>query len=236
MAKKITLFTIVSSVIIYLVLKTLGFQDISYIVRALLLPLVTLMCYQRSLHKKRSYFFMFLIVFSISEIINTTIYFIPDSNFQYYDTAAYIIALFCLIRELFSEIKWGDLFKRFYIYFVFLSIMSSIYLYYFSSVLSYNMTPLEFYLILFKNALLTFIVCLTLINYCYVLNNKTLFLFIGMTGLLFSEVFKIVYVTITDAFLYNLVSSLLLIIAFYFLLKERKKEEVRFKFIESMHL
>ncbi len=90
----------------------------------------------------------------------------------------------------------------------------------------------EFYVEIVYNVVMLLVLSLTLVNYFYRDNIKSLYLFLGSMCIVFSEVIWVAYIYISASTFLNIISTTLYMLSFYFfyiqskLVYEDREEEV----------
>ncbi|MFB9057892.1 hypothetical protein ACFFU9_14190 [Mariniflexile ostreae] len=87
----------------------------------------------------------------------------------------------------------------------------------------------EYFVELIYNIVMLLVLSLSLINYFYMDNKKALLLFIASLCIVFSEVFNIAYLYVTETNMLNSISSALAILAFFFYYQQSGLENERAK-------
>ncbi len=194
---------------------------ISSISKSFIVPLFTLL-YIINVKRKSPYFFGFLILFSVSELmIFAEYYFIdfyPDFDVYYIiGNLLYIFAYILLTLEVCKSLDYKKVFKNYKAHLFILTLLN-VYMVY---VLITIVTPylIGTVLIVFEliyNIIMLLLLTLSLIAYFYNDNIKSLSIFLGSLCIVFSEVIQIAYYYITDQDFLNYISTILFVLAFCF--------------------
>lgn len=218
--------TILIGFVVILAVTFLGLQVfeqlyVSDLVRPFILPLLTL-AYVFRYKDSKSYFFLFLLFFSIAEILGGVIYLDPDNvvldNFQYYTGNLCLISAYIfLILEIYKTIKLNVVLKKYPIHLLVLLALD-IYCVVLVSRVSINSgfmeNNIECIIEVIYNSCIMLLLTVSLLNYLHNDSNKSMSLLIASLCLLFSEVIQVAFYYVKYMSLLEIVSSILLIIAF----------------------
>lgn len=199
-------------------------------VRALSVTLL-LFLYVIRIKNKHPFFFLFLIFFSISEILNYITWVInldltPEVDYFYYiGNTLYILSYLFLIARITIEMNFKKAFFKFPIQIGLLAILGFFFVYFVSDTTKKELTNNEYYLELLYNAVVMFLMAIALVNYMYRDDKKSMNLLIGTICIMFSEVIQLAYFYIAADFnLLNVLCSMFLVFAFlFFYLQSRLK-------------
>jgi hypothetical protein len=219
---------LLSGLIIALTITFIGFQIfqldlVGGIVRALILPLLTVL-YCISGKSKSNYFFYFLLCYSLAEFTGAFSYFayysvIVDDAIYYIGNLAYITAYVFLILEVFKSINFKSVINRFPVHIIILLVLDiySVYLVSEIAVKSDHLSGLLDYSIeIIYNIVVMLLLTVTLINYINRDSKKAMNLLLGSLCIVFSEVMQVAYFYVSDKNIINVTYSVLLIFAFCF--------------------
>ncbi len=220
---KILLGVIIVLTIAFLGFQIFGLQDVGGIVRSLILPLLTVL-YCMSNRCKTSYFFYFLILYSISEFMGVFFPLAENSitidNILYYGgNLLYIAAYFCLSIGVLKTMNLTKIFNRFPIHILILLALDV-----YSIVLvtdtayqsDYLYGIIDYSLELLYNFSVMFLLTVTLINYISRDSKKAMNLLLGAICIVFSEVIQVAYFYVSEKNILSIVYSILLVFAFGF--------------------
>ena len=235
---------ILLGLIIVLAISFIGFQifkleEIAIIVRALILPLLTIL-YYLEVKDKKSYFFYFLLLTSIQEFMGVFSSFSTDnlllSDIMYYGgNTLNIIAYFILFLEILKSMNLKDAINRFPIHIIILLVLD-IYIVIFVSEIAVNSGDLRAidYLIEFSyNTSVMLLLTVTLINYISRDSKKAMNLLIGALCIVVSEVIQVGYFYISEISILSVVYSILLVLAFSFFYIQSSMKYIKEKNYES---
>ncbi|MBT8264985.1 MAG: hypothetical protein KJO41_03730 [Bacteroidia bacterium] len=215
-------------VIITLVVAFLGFrifqqETIADFIRPLLLPLVTIF-YWISGFKKTSYFFFFLLIYSIAEFVGLFYYYMPATdlvdNLMYFGcNLLYILAYIFLIMEVMRTLPVAETFNRFAIHIIILLILDVYCIMLVSDVAIKSESLVTIYdhaLEIVYNAVIMVLLTITLINYLARDSKKAMNLLLGSLCIVFSEVIQVAYFYVSEINILGIVYIVLLVLAFCF--------------------
>ncbi len=216
-------------IIVILTISFIGFQifnqeEIAIILRSLILPILTVY-YCLKTRDEKSYFFYFLLVYSLSEFMGVFSSFANQSafvaNILYYGgNSLYIIAYLILVLEVLKRMQLKEVFSRFPIHIIILLILDVYSVILVSQVLlesDYFVTQsLDYYVMVVYNASIMILLTATFINYLGRDSKKAMNLLLGAICIVFSEVIQIAYFYVSERNVLSVVYSILLVLGFYF--------------------
>tara|TARA_R110002050_G_scaffold74772_5_gene160217 strand:+ start:31417 stop:32109 length:693 start_codon:yes stop_codon:yes gene_type:complete len=187
---------------------------------AVLVPTITL-AYFLYVKEKTLFFSLFLILFSISDLMVLIVNYIPYEIDYFIGNSLYILAYISLFLEVCKSICVVHVLKNFKIHLIVL-IALSFYIVYVLQVIvdPYVGKTNEYYVELIYNIVMLVFLSSSLLNFFYRDNKKSLYLFIGALCIVFSEVIWVAYTYISDKSLLNVISGTLSLLAFYFFYKQ----------------
>lgn len=211
---------------IFLISHVNGNEWLANASRAFIVPLFAVLYFINS-REISTYFSLFLICYSISDLISI-VGFKLNLEWEYYiGNALYIVAYFALAYEILRSINMAHILKHFKIH-VFVLIILNIYVNFVLVKFQPNyFSGTDFTLELFYNIATLILVSVSLLNYFYRDDNKALMLFLGSLSIAVSEVIQIAYYYVidkSDSNLLNVSYSLFLILGFYFYYSQSKLE------------
>ena len=216
------------ALVVVLVATFFGFvvfqQDsLSDYIRPFILPLVTVM-YCASGYSKSTYFFLFLLLYSIAEFFTVTYYNVAlaeqlDNILYYTCNTLYIFAYIFLTIEVLRQMELSTILKKFSVHIIILLILdvycvilvtevavkSGALVYYFDRVLEFT-----------YNVVIMALLTITLVNYLHRDTKKAMSLLIGSLCIVFSEVIQVAYYYVSEINILSIAYNLLLILAFVF--------------------
>lgn len=208
----------------------LGFQVfeleiLSEAVRFPIVPLVTYL-YVISTLDSKSYFFKFLLFYSIGELLGGIgmIYYITPSPYidylQFYGgNICYILAYTCLILEVYKNLELKKVIKRFPVHLIILLALDVYSVIFVSEVAvksGFLQGTLDYAIEIIYNVVIMMLLTITLINYISKDSKKAMNLIIGALCIVFSEVMQVAYFYVADRNILSISYSVLLVMAFCF--------------------
>lgn len=221
--RKILLGFIIVLAIVFIGLQIFNMKEIAGYVRPIILPLL-LISYCLAKRKRSSYFFYFLLFYSITELSSFFTYFARESYFvdslMYYGgNTLYITAYVFLILEIFKSMNFKRTFNRFTTYILILIALDiySIILVTDIAIKSELLYGVYDYLVeIAYNTVIMLLLTITLINYISKYTKKAMNLLLGALCIVFSEVIQVAYYYVSDQNILSIVYSSLLVLAFAF--------------------
>jgi len=221
--RKILLGFIIVLAIVFIGLQVFNMQEIAGYVRPIILPLL-LISYCLAKNERSSYFFYFLLFYSITELSGLFTYFARESYFvnslMYYGgNTLYITAYVFLILEIFKSMNIKRIFNRFTTYILILLALDiySIILVTDIAIKSELLYGVYDYLIeIAYNTVIMLLLTITLINYISKHTKKAMNLLLGALCIVSSEVIQVAYYYVSDQNILSIVYSTLLVLAFSF--------------------
>ncbi|WNH09692.1 hypothetical protein [Thalassobellus suaedae] len=189
---------------------------------ALLVPTITL-AYFLFVKRKTLFFSLFLILFSISDLMVLIDDYIPYKIDYFVGNALYILAYVSLFLKICKSISIIHVLKNFKIHLIVLIALSFYIVYVLQVIIDpYVKMTNEYYVELVYNIVMLVTLSASLLNFFYRDNNKSLYLFIGVLCIVFSEVIWVAYTYVAERNLLNIISGTLSLLAFYFFYKQSK--------------
>ena len=221
--KKILPILTVILALVFIVLEIYEYEEFASFTRFLLLPLLTL-TYYLSKKESTSYFFYFLLFYSVTEVtiylgcfVKRTI--LINYLFYYGGNILYVTSYVFLALEIIKSMKVKQVFKRFKIYIIVLLVLDvySIFLITEIALESDLLNTIYDYLTeLIYNTVIMTLLTITLINYISRHNAKAMYLLLGALCIVISEDMQVAYYYVSDTNILNIAYSVLLVFAFYF--------------------
>lgn len=189
---------------------------------AVLVPIITL-AYFLFVKRKTLFFSLFLILFSISDLMILIVNYVPQEIDYYIGNSLYILAYISLFLEVCKSICVVHVLKNFKIHLIVLIALSFYVVYVLQVIVDpYVAMTNEYYVELIYNIVMLVFLSASLLNFFYRDNKKALYLFIGALCIVFSEVIWVAYTYISAGSLLNVISGTLSLLAFYFFYKQSK--------------
>jgi hypothetical protein len=221
--RKILLGFIIVLAIVFIGLKIFNMQEIAGYVRPIILPLL-LISYCLVKKERSSYFFYFLLFYSITELSGLLSYFaresyVIDSLLYYGGNALYITAYVFLILEIFKSMNIRNIFNRFTTYILIL-VALDIYSIVLVTEIAIKSELLygvyDYFIEIAYNTVIMLLLTITLINYISRHTKKAMNLLLGALCIVFSEVIQVAYFYVSDQNVLSVAYSTLLVLAFSF--------------------
>ncbi|MEJ2113167.1 MAG: hypothetical protein P8X62_05555 [Flavobacteriaceae bacterium] len=206
----------------------------SCITRSFIVPVFTLLYFQNA-KRKSFYFSMFLILYSISELTSLISEYIPYQVDYFMGNGLYIAAYVFLILEVLKSLNFNYVLNNYSIHLIVLGALN-IYIVYVLLKIVYPIVSFsfEFLVELLYNIVMLILLSVSLLNYFYRDDRKSLLMFIGSLCLVFSEVILVAYLYISDKNLLIFSSSILSIMAFYFFYIQASLKNERIKSLANL--
>lgn len=228
---KILLGVILTLVLAFIGFKVFQLDHLAEYLRPFILPLLTIYYYAK--HKdKHSYFFYFLLFFSLSELLSVPFFFIDYTKFT--SDAVYftgnmlcVTAYMFLIFEVCKSINILKLFKRFTLLIIVLLLLDAYTVILVSDVAGngdYIMSIYEYSMEFIYNSVIMLLLTVALLNYLYRDSNKAMTLLVGSLCIVFSEVIQVAYFYVTEITFLGILYSVLLVVAFMFFYMQTNME------------
>ncbi|WP_308992120.1 hypothetical protein QLS71_019155 [Mariniflexile litorale] len=199
-------------------------EEIANALKSIILPVVTLL-YFVNIKKKSLFFTLFLILFSISDLMIFLTSYISHKSEYFIGNSLYILAYIFLIVEVFKSLSLFHVLKNYKIHLVVLTILNIYIVYVLQAIIDpFVAKSNEYYVELIYNIVMLLFLSLALVNYFYRDNVKSLYMFLGALCIVFGEVIWVAYTYISERHLLNVVSTTLYVLAFYFFYKQSKIE------------
>lgn len=222
----------------------LGFQLLNLEFEAagakLTLVLLLTILYAVRIEMKRRFFYLFLICFSVAELIAFSSYFIeidyettPDYIY-FLVNSLYILSYVFLIIRILEDMNLKDTLRKFWIHLFILIVLDVFCVVILTgtteNLLSFNEFSLEF----LYNSIIMVLLTVSMINYMSKNTQKSMNMLLGSIFIFFSEVIQMTYFYISDIQILNVTCSLFLVLAFFFLyLQARIPKESEQKIIQQ---
>lgn len=200
-----------------------GQFSVAYTISSLLCPFIALM-YFLSVKRKTIPFMLFLVLYSISDLLALFRQYMPDDGDYYVGNTLYILAYGSLVFEICRTVCVLKVLKNFKFHMVVLLALN-IYIIY---VLHAMVEPFvaftnEFFIELVYNIIILMLLSLSLLNYFYKDTRKSLYMFIGALCIVFAEVIATAFWYLSNReMVLNFFSVTLYLVAFIFFFKQAK--------------
>ncbi|MWW25128.1 hypothetical protein [Algibacter lectus] len=230
---KIFIILIAAVYVFYVVFEFNGNPDLAFYFESLIVPLVVAR-YVVSVKPKNKLFLLFFVIFAASDLLaifDKIAY--PDVNSSYYQYAyylgnsLYVLAYFMLFFKMCQSINFKYVFKNLKVHLFVLIVLDVYLIYVLYAIEQPNLrTNSIYFLENTYNIIILLVLSLSLLNYFYRDNEKSLFLFFGVLCLVFSEVIDIANIYISQSSLLNFLATTLVLGAFYFFYEQSQLSNV----------
>lgn len=193
------------------------------VARSFIIPFITVL-YLIKKKDKSAYFTLFLVAFSLSDILSLFSFNVFFDLSYYIGNSLYIVAYLALTYEIILSIKMKHIFNHFKLHVLVLIFLNIYANYVLLEIEQEFVSGLEIGIELAYNIFTLLLLSVSLLNYLYRDDNKAFILFLGSLCIVVSEVIQIAYFYISDNSLLNVSYSLLLILAFIFYYIQSKLE------------
>jgi len=209
-------------------------EMLSCISRSLIVPVFTLLYFQ-NVKRKSFYFSMFLILYSVSDLTSLISEYIPYQVDYFMGNGLYITAYVFLVLEVLKSLNFNYVLNNYSIHLIVLGALN-IYIVYVLLKIVYPFVSFsfEFLVELMYNIVMLILLSVSLLNYFYRDDRKSLLMFIGSLCLVFSEVILVAYLYISDKNLLIFSASILSILAFYFFYIQASLKNERVKSLANL--
>lgn len=195
---------------------------------ALILPLITLAYFQDQT-KPNLYFSIFLIFYSISDIIAGISLFkfawinenIPHIYIYLIGNGFYIVAYLALLTKILQSLSLQYIIKNFRFHLIVLAVLNIYIGYVLQNIVNPHLEfTVQYFIELIYNGSMLLVLSASLLNYFYKDNRKSLLLFLGSLAIVFSEVIGVAYLYVAEQNLLNFLATTLTVMALYFYYKQ----------------
>ncbi|WP_298498501.1 hypothetical protein [uncultured Algibacter sp.] len=221
-----------------------GKEEIAFYFQSLIVPVITVF-YSLFIKPKSKLFWLFLISYTLSDILGIIIVNLPNYGSEFlYDieyyvcNSLYILAYMFLVFKIGMSINYKHVLKHLKMHVLVLTILNIYLLYVIHAIINPNLIlESDYYLELTYNVVVLTLLSIALLNYFYRDNKKALYLFLGALCIVFSEVMDIAYIYVAQRCLLNFLGTTLALGAFYFFYQQSKllniiNKEEEFVFVE----
>lgn len=210
-------------VLLYIGFVVFQFNNNDYwatILDALILPLITLAYFQDQT-KPNLYFSIFLICYSVSDLMVFIVDFIPYRLYYLFGNGLYILAYLALLTKILKSLSLPYIIKNFKLHLIVLAILNIYIGYVLQNIVNPHLQmTVQYFMEITYNVSMLLVLSASLLNYFYKDNRKSLFIFLGSLAIVFSEVIAVAYMYVTEQNLLSFLSTTLTVLAFYFYYKQ----------------
>ncbi len=219
--QKILVTTLIILSVSFLGLQVLQLETQASGLRTLLLIGLTIY-YCISVKDKSRFFYLFLLTFTLAEILNFISLFMPvvyengTDYFYYLTNTLYILSYLFLITKVLGDINLKEVIRKFPIHIIVLFTLDIFCVIIVTDTTKGLLTNAEYTLEFLYNTVIMLLLTVTLINYVYREDKKSMNLLIGSIFIVFSEVIQLAYFYISAINILNVICSFFLVMAFIF--------------------
>lgn len=220
----IRIFTII---LVALCLLFLGFQvyelDVEAAAARAVLVITLTIFYYVTIQEKRLFFFLFLLAFSLAEIMNFSSwlveidYSITPDYFYYGTNMLFILSYIFLIIRILEDMNVKEIVSKFWIHIIILIVLDVFSVVIVSGTTEKRLSSSQYSLEFFYNSVIMVVLTVAMINYISKNTQKSMNLLLGAIFIFFSEVIQLTYFYISEINILNVICSLFLVLAFLFL-------------------
>lgn len=221
---KILLGLIVLAYILFVVFQFSGNEFVASSFSSFIFPLIALF-YFTTIKNRTLLFSLFLISYSLSELMFFSIGYIPYMYFYYVGNILSMLSYAFLLLEVCKSVCAFNILKNFKIHVVVLIGLSVYIAYVLQQAINPHLEMTADYLIeITYNITMLLLLSLSLLNYLNKDDRKSLLFFFGALFIVFSEVINVAYLYVAHQNLFNFISVSLFVLAFYFLYQQSRVE------------
>lgn len=194
----------------------------------LIVPLFTLL-YFVSVERKKIFFSLFLVCYAISDLLLMVRLNAPFFMFYYITNSLYILAYMFLILEICKSMSLIHLLKHYKLHMIVLVGLNIYVVYILETIVNPKIIDSKTYEIVYfletlYNIIILVLLSVSLMNYFYKDNKKSLLLFIGSLCIVFAEVINIAYVYVAETKILKIISAFFYFSAFIFYYQQSRLE------------
>lgn len=229
---KVLIGLIALSYILFVVFQFRGNEVLASSFSSVIFPLIAVL-YCVTVKPKTLYFCLFLISYSISELLFFAIDYIPYVYIYYVGNILSMLSYAFLLLEVCRHVCIKHVLKNFKIHIIVLTGLNV----YIAYILQEAIDPhlemtFEYLLEVTYNVVMLLLLSVSLLNFLYKDDKKSLIFFLGALCIVFSEVINVAYLYVSHENLLNFLSVSLFLLAFYFLFQQSKLGLVKIEDIE----
>lgn len=224
---RILIFTLISLSVVFIGFQIFEMEVEAAGIRALLLVFLTCLYFIR-VKQKHFYFILFLILYTLAEILNFIGWQVPIvakesiDHMYYVGNSLYIVSYSFLTIQILSSMDLIEVLKKFSVSLVILIILDVFSVIIVTNTAEDRLNYYEFFVEFVYNVVIMILLTVALINYLHKNDRKAINLLIGSIFIFFSEVIQLAYFYVADINLLNVVCSLFLVLAFVFFYLQSK--------------
>lgn len=225
-----------------------GVTNLSFIFESLIVPTITLY-YILFSKTKNVFFLLFLLSYSLSDLLSIGIELITNGDSQFlYDieyytgNSLYMLAYIFLLIKICKSLNFKYVFEHFKIHLIVLSILNVYLLFVLQITIKSNVVvDFDYFVEYLYNIIIFVLMFLSFLNYFYKDNQKSLYLFVGALFTVFSEIIALAHIYITSINILSFLSTTLSLVAFFFFCNHKaflntSNKEISFVVLSSKKL
>lgn len=226
---KILVGFIILAYVLFIVFQFSGNTYMASRFSAFIFPLIALL-YFITVKPKTLFFSLFLICYALSELAIFIIDYIPYDYFYYLGNFLSMFSYAFLLVEVCKSVCGIHILKHFKIHVIVLTGLNIYIAYILQEIVNpYVEMTNEYFVEITYNIVMLLLLSVSLLNYFYKDDKKSLFLFFGALCVVFSEVINVAYLYVQQQKLLNFMSVSLFLLAFYFFYQQSKLENEKIK-------
>ncbi|MEM6515413.1 MAG: hypothetical protein AAF688_04465, partial [Bacteroidota bacterium] len=206
----------------YLVLQVSGLEMLDIGVRIVALIILSIL-YSKNVNRDKLLFFGFLIFYILGDIyyfsnwlVGNRYIFKSDYTNYVLNNLLYIFAYGCLILKISRELDFLKICKKYSLYLLLISSIGVFFVYCLSQITINFVRQSNFSFENFYNVVVIFLMCLSLVNYIYHDDKKSINMLIGSIFIAFSEILQLAYFYVAEILILKIIFSVFFILAFLF--------------------
>lgn len=219
---KVLVVLIVLAYIFFTVFQFSGNDVVAESFSSIIFPLIAVL-YCITVKPKTLFFYLFLICYSLSELVFFLIDYIPYIYIYFTGNILSMLSYGFLLFEVCKSVCAIHILKNFKIHIVVLTGLNI----YIAYILQEAISPflemtIEYLLEICYNVIMLLLLSVSLLNYLYKDDKKSLLFFFGALCIVFSEVINVAYLYVDHQNTFNFISVSLFLLAFYFLFQQSR--------------
>lgn len=219
--KRLLISFLICLSILFIVLQFMELKLYAYGVRASMLVGLTVL-YLLAVPKKRIFFLLFLLFFTIAEMINFTSRFADVKEgvltewIYYTGNILCIMSYIFLIIQVIQSMNFKEIINRYLFHVITLLVLDVFCVWIVSATTENSLTFNQYALEFTYNSVIMVLLSSALINYLHRDDKKSMNLLVGTIFIVFAEVIQLAYFYVADFNILNVIYSIFLVFAFLF--------------------
>ena len=210
---------------LFIIFQLIGYGTIADNIRCFIFPTVAVV-YFLTVKKKSTFFTLFLVFYSVSDILYLFSDFIGYRTDYFIGNYLYITAYTMLLIKICKSISLVHVLKNLKIHLLVLLLLNIYIVYVLQVIIDQRIAQQghEYLVEMLYNIVILLLLTTSLLNYFYRDNKKSLYLFVGSLCIVFSEVISVAYLYVAKKELLDFFALSLALLAFYFFYQQSKLE------------